>query len=242
MEKAPLNKIELLKMVLDGQQGYIFSEEDYFSKDFFEICYQYGIGKVLVWVAPPSELGAKLYYHWVKCEKCGNEENIYSNIAEFRASIHSFKYPNKPRKKRYICNNCKPFSQEEQNKLEILEKEERANIFINQLLNSNQKIPLKIQIFHKHRTDLISSIDQNKIADYIQNIPYKDFLNTPYWKLISWYVKAYSNFKCKLCGDNQNLNVHHPAYNCHGYEMQNYKDLICLCESCHSRHHNRNNI
>lgn len=40
MKEIQFNKIELLKTVLNEQSNYIFSEKDYFPKEFFEICWQ----------------------------------------------------------------------------------------------------------------------------------------------------------------------------------------------------------
>lgn len=249
MKEMQFNKIELLKTVLNEQSNYIFSEKDYFSKEFFEICWQYGTIKVFKWVAPPSKWGAKLYHHWIKCKKCNIEETIYSDIDTFRTLVYSLKYPNGEKRKKYICNNCKEIMEKRDKELEIeykksnaAKKEKLINDF-KQLLNPNNSwaIPLKKQFFQEHYKTLVFYIDQNEIASYIQKIPYIDFLKTPYWKLVSWYVKARANFECKLCKNNQNLNVHHPTYDCHGYEMQKYEELICLCKSCHSQYHDKNN-
>lgn len=38
----------------------------------------------------------------------------------------------------------------------------------------------------------------------------------------------------------ERLNVHHRNYDCHGKEHKHYKaDLICLCEDCHQKFHDK---
>ena len=72
---------------------------------------------------------------------------------------------------------------------------------------------------------------------------YKDFLETPYWKTISQYAKCNADFECELCGNNEELHLHHKTYTRHGYEHLPEvidKDLIVLCNKCHAKLHNKN--
>ena len=67
---------------------------------------------------------------------------------------------------------------------------------------------------------------------------YKDFLNTPYWKAISAYLKI-KRGKCEKCGSETELHTHHKTYEHHGTEIFNLNDLICLCKECHRKFHNK---
>lgn len=76
------------------------------------------------------------------------------------------------------------------------------------------------------------------VPDYIRKMDYKDFLETPYWKQVVRDVKAKKGNRCELCGSSSNLEVHHPDYSIHGYEIDNEDRLTLLCHECHSRFHN----
>jgi hypothetical protein len=82
-------------------------------------------------------------------------------------------------------------------------------------------------------------IDDDDISEYINEMNYQDFLKTPYWKAISEKVRYKSGFKCNLCGSNKKLNIHHRDYTHHGDELHHMGDLICLCEECHSKFHDK---
>jgi len=71
----------------------------------------------------------------------------------------------------------------------------------------------------------------------IKSMGYQDFLQTPYWKAISYEVKRRSNFRCSLCGENTNLNTHHTTYKILGKELEHMDDLVCVCFTCHSKIH-----
>ena len=72
------------------------------------------------------------------------------------------------------------------------------------------------------------------------SLKYSEFLNTPYWDAISSEIKRKSKYKCKLCGKNNTaLNVHHRTYEHHGLEFFYMEDLICLCQNCHTKFHDK---
>lgn len=82
------------------------------------------------------------------------------------------------------------------------------------------------------------------IEDYLPS-NYKDFLRTPYWKIIAFQVKERYNFKCAICSSNHNLNAHHRTYDRIGqeyYYWKSEKDLICLCEECHALFHKNSKL
>lgn len=85
-----------------------------------------------------------------------------------------------------------------------------------------------------------SSVYDKPIAEYIKQMSYKDFLETPYWKAISAYAKYGS--KCSICGSKNNLSTHHNSYKNHGYEHKKEvinNDLTVLCQDCHSKFHDK---
>lgn len=69
---------------------------------------------------------------------------------------------------------------------------------------------------------------------------YSEFLKTKYWKIISTYLR-YTINKCEFqySHDNTHLNIHHRTYDILGKELQSLSDLVCLCEECHSKFHNK---
>lgn len=86
-------------------------------------------------------------------------------------------------------------------------------------------------------------IGGGKISDkdikQIASLPYSEFLETRYWKLISHIVKIDKGFACELCGSKEHLEVHHTSYEHHGDEAHHLEDLICLCHKCHSKQHGK---
>lgn len=86
----------------------------------------------------------------------------------------------------------------------------------------------------------LRTIDESKVAEVIQAMSYENFLQTLYWKSVSYIVKQNNNHRCVLCSSNDSLAVHHNTYMNHGYEHKDYVikyDLTTLCENCHSSFH-----
>ena len=79
------------------------------------------------------------------------------------------------------------------------------------------------------------------IADRIKSLPYSDFLKTPYWKAIASKKRIEQGQRCGICNSDGILSVHHRSYSLHGYEhtKDGLRDLIALCETCHSTHHGK---
>jgi len=80
--------------------------------------------------------------------------------------------------------------------------------------------------------------DKEILFSAIKKMPYKDFLQTPYWKAIAENQKRCADRKCVLCGSEKYLNVHHTTYKNHGNEILHLEDLITVCRDCHKRIHN----
>lgn len=90
--------------------------------------------------------------------------------------------------------------------------------------------------------NFLRNLDDEKICEVIRKMSYDNFLQTLYWKAVSYILKSEAGFKCKLCGSDESVIVHHNTYENHGYEHIRQvmsKDLIVLCDKCHSKFHNK---
>ena len=83
----------------------------------------------------------------------------------------------------------------------------------------------------------INYIGRDIVKEYANSLDYRDYLKTPYWKLVSALVKRKANYKCQLCGSEYDLNVHHRSYKHRGEEIFYLEDLIVLCYDCHQKFH-----
>lgn len=76
-----------------------------------------------------------------------------------------------------------------------------------------------------------------KAQKRLKDMPYSEFLKTPYWKAIRAYVKDKAGNKCSVCGSKTHLQIHHKTYAHHGDELHHLQDLVCVCEKCHNQIH-----
>ena len=67
---------------------------------------------------------------------------------------------------------------------------------------------------------------------------YKDQLKDPQWIKLRSLVIMRDKYKCKMCGRDNFLQVHHKEY-INGLKAWEYKpcELITLCDICHSNVH-----
>ena len=68
---------------------------------------------------------------------------------------------------------------------------------------------------------------------------YREYLQSPLWKIISSKVKWNANYRCEKCGSNKNLVVHHTSYEFKGIEFLAFHTLQCLCSKCHEKEHEK---
>lgn len=68
---------------------------------------------------------------------------------------------------------------------------------------------------------------------------YDWFLASRYWKIVATKVKEMAENKCAICAKSGALEAHHRTYEHHLHEHLHLSDLICLCNSCHSKFHNK---
>lgn len=66
---------------------------------------------------------------------------------------------------------------------------------------------------------------------------YQQYLNSKEWALKKKEVLFRDDYCCQLCGEVENLNVHHLTYNRVGDEA--LFDLVTFCRSCHEIEHGK---
>ncbi len=69
----------------------------------------------------------------------------------------------------------------------------------------------------------------------LRTMPYAEYLQTPEWAKKRAKALRFAQFKCQLCNEDSNLNVHHRSYERRGNEPLG--DLIVLCQDCHTIFH-----
>jgi hypothetical protein len=69
----------------------------------------------------------------------------------------------------------------------------------------------------------------------LKKMPYKEYLKTNHWLNLKEKIHEKYYDQCVECGSAERLQVHHKTYIRRGHEK--LKDLILLCEKCHSKEH-----
>ena len=175
----------------------------------------------------------------IPCKSCdGIIEKTFSKT-EFMNALSN--------KKGFECDTCKKIREREELKAKL--ESEKANrevriknthTFIENYLTPgyswNDTVPPS-KYFSK-LTSAANNIFDGDVRDFIcNNLSYKQFLTTPYWKAVAQKKKQQANYCCELCNSQGFLNVHHRTYENHGLEMYHLKDLIVLCNNCHKKFH-----
>lgn len=71
----------------------------------------------------------------------------------------------------------------------------------------------------------------------LSKMPYGDFLETGYWKIIRQIKLIESNQRCSKCNRTNFLQIHHTTYANRGSEHRFLWQLKVLCDGCHKDHH-----
>ena len=147
------------------------------------------------------------------------------------------------------CDKCDKELEKSKKELEEKEKErweeynkQIINDYYNGWLNCNYELndEAKNRLYNVKNEviNILQLINKKDLKNYVDNqMTYKEYLSTPYWKLVSMLAKKKAGYKCQLCGSDYNLNVHHRTYEHKGTEILNMNDLIVLCQECHSKFH-----
>lgn len=111
---------------------------------------------------------------------------------------------------------------------------DEARFLINRLLvPSNGYTPREEGLYLRHCRCLPEGF-----IEKAKTMPYRDFLQTPYWRLVSDEVKSERKV-CQMCGSSKNLEVHHTTYDIRGDEPRHMDKLQLLCHKCHSKVHGK---
>ena len=72
---------------------------------------------------------------------------------------------------------------------------------------------------------------EKKVSDY------KTYLKSRHWQRVRKRTLKHYKYKCMICGNTQNLQVHHNNYKCLKHE--HYSDVIPLCSYHHKMIHGK---
>lgn len=146
--------------------------------------------------------------------------------------------------KHYRCKDCEKKLKEKKAAEKELKKQNdicrtryTTGLFISGYLDPNATWNIPPKNWFRVMCNDYFGVDREAVANYIKNMPYSEFLKTPYWKAVAMQKKYRSGFKCQVCNSTELLNVHHRSYEHHGMEINFLEDLIVLCKNCHSTFH-----
>lgn len=179
------------------------------------------------------------YFVEHRCSVCGEiKTSILTKSKVFKALTEIKNHRD------FVCDDCNIEAEERRKKQIELNRENDNKLkqqntlrYIDTYLDHCNQWTKGVKTYDK-LNELKKYVNYDEIADYIKGMDYHEFLETPYWKAISEYVKYRSKFHCIMCNKTENLNVHHRTYDIHGYELQNINSLVCLCKDCHEKFHN----
>lgn len=229
---------ELFKSILEkSKEGYI-EDGDYIDAKTMDLFIKHGQANIKMLFKTYSE--AAYYYVDVRCGCCGKIQKQRLSKTKIITYINDIRQ----KRNNIRCHEC--HLEEERKRLEERDKErvswakikeQNTEEYIKRYLDPNNSWKEGVKTYEKRRDLQQISVDWQKIKDYICDMDYHDFLQTPYWKAIAESVKNYHGYRCQLCNGTEGLSVHHKSYDIHGDELHNLKDLVCLCRDCHEKFH-----
>lgn len=86
----------------------------------------------------------------------------------------------------------------------------------------------------KYAKDLYNRSNKKKKQNK-NKVSYKEYIKSEKWKKKVAYIKEVRNNRCEVCGNKENLQVHHLTYKRLGKEKD--EDLQLLCGGCHMKAH-----
>ena len=109
--------------------------------------------------------------------------------------------------------------------------------YINKFCNKDSDIDITDKEIQR---EALSPEDVNYEAIQKHNSKlYREYLQSPLWKIISSKVKWNANYRCEKCGSTKNLVTHHTSYEFKGIEFLAFHTLQCLCSKCHEKEHEK---
>lgn len=180
----------------------------------------------------------------LNCTQCGDETKASLSKTATLAYLNG--------KRAVLCDECKRKAdevkrqKEEKQKKEFEQSADYANKhtqkIIDQYINTMVSRPLSKQELVDIWNDIHGAyFHEEEVASAIKALPYRTFLQTPYWKAVSYEAKRSAHFCCHVCNSNAALSTHHKTYEIHGYEHTYWgmNQLIVLCQDCHSKFHDK---
>jgi hypothetical protein len=235
-EKILLKEIETTLCYLEKDTNLI-TEETLITEKMQSIFKKYKMCNVTKLFKKCYSSNAIIFNVILKCQIC--QQTKLSKLSKTN-TINYLKYSE------YKCEKCKIIESEKaKQELSEYEKKQAVTIidntisYIENYLNPKNSWKNNIKMHSKMSSLKTYNVDYYTIKVYIQDMDYKDFLKTPYWKAISQKMIYESKFKCQLCNSNGILNTHHRTYENHGDELNHTNDLIVLCTNCHNKFHNK---
>lgn len=128
-----------------------------------------------------------------------------------------------------ILNKFTIYANFDENSKILLENKFRFNFIFSVFLQKHTQIQEQIFEYFKRQ------FGEDVVLEYGN---YSEYLKSEHWQKTRKRALSRAKYKCQLCGNkNEKLNVHHNTYENLGNEKN--EDLIVLCESCHSKFHDK---
>jgi hypothetical protein len=84
-------------------------------------------------------------------------------------------------------------------------------------------------------TNYVRGITSDERLAALRSMPYVDYLESPEWWNVRMCALHAAGWRCEVCNTDDELVVHHRAYERRGEEV--LEDLTVLCRDCHHRFH-----
>lgn len=234
----------LFKNFLETEENGYIEPGDFLDKRILELFAKSNQQKVRRLFKHCIDCSGKKYICEIVCNGCGETFNMPFSKTDL---FTMFSYIRKGRPQHFYCEKCtnaqKEYERriaEEKRKHDAEEIDSNTDEYIAKYLSPDKHWKEGIKTYQKIHCLHGYNVDKRRITDYIRQMDYYDFLETPYWKAISEKVKYKAGFRCQICNKEGALVTHHRTYEHHGDELNHMEDLICLCKECHEKYHNKN--
>lgn len=229
---------ELFKSILENKKTGYIEKGDYINTELIDLFVKHGAGNIKALFKQDGE--TSYYFVDVKCKTCGK---IFKQTLS-KSKLFNYINDIRQERNRFLCDDCE-YEKKKREKQEAQQIEERCEnlkenntqFFIENYLNPDCTWKEGVSPAQKRYEMYNAYCDWDKIKEYICDMDYSDFLQTPYWKAIAESVRKYHNYTCQICNGTEGLSVHHKTYDHHGDELHHMKDLVCLCKDCHEKFH-----
>lgn len=212
-----------------------------------EITKDYSVGKFAPFIQSGIDTKVTKFKGYYKYPKCKNDSHVELSkvrfieilTTEFKKCSKCLKKERESSEKIYKENATK--REKEKKELEsklAAEKKRILTDFIDNYCNPEMVWGKEIKDKYLSLVRAYYGFDRELLIGYLKKMKYYEFLKTPYWKAIAYEVKRKAGFKCAICNSSENLAAHHRTYAIRGNEIDNLKDLTCLCNNCHEKYHN----